>query len=108
MTVTPKAVEKLVSLRANESDVLSISIRAFGCSGLGYHMEWQDYKIPYDKQIIFGNFATPLLVVTDNKSVLFLAAVTLDYEDGLNGRGFVWTNEGAKRTCGCGPSFSNE
>lgn len=45
-------------------------------------------------------------VVTDAKSFLFLDGCTLDYEGGLNGTGFQVVNPNAKRTCGCGSSFS--
>ena len=69
-------------------------------------MEWKNYKFYYDKQIICGNFNNAIIVGTDNKSALFLEHITLDYEDGLNGSGFIWNNPNAKRTCGCGSSFS--
>ena len=97
-TITAKAQVKLISVKPDYSVVLIVSIRSCGCSGLGYHMEWQDYKIPYDKQFIIGDVFNPLVVGTDNKSNLFLESVTLDYEDGLNGKGFVWINDKSTRT----------
>jgi iron-sulfur cluster assembly protein len=45
-------------------------------------------------------------VVVDNKSKLYLADTTLDYEDGLSGKGFTFLNPNARQTCGCGESFS--
>jgi iron-sulfur cluster assembly protein len=45
-------------------------------------------------------------VVVDAKSYLFLAGTELDYSGGLNGTGFTFSNPNAKRTCGCGSSFS--
>lgn len=105
MVITPAALNKLVELRENESDILLVSILAGGCSGLSYQMKWQDYKIPYDKQI-FVDPQTSIAVGTYNKSALFLENIELDYEDGLNGKGFIWNNPDAKRVCGYGTSFS--
>jgi iron-sulfur cluster assembly protein len=44
-------------------------------------------------------------VVVDWKSILYLSGTTIDYTDGLNGKGFVFNNPLAKKTCGCGSSF---
>lgn len=106
MTITRGALDKLAELKTNPDDVLNISILGFGCSGLGYKMEWQDCKVSYDKQICAYFEDIPIIVVTDNKSALFLEDVELDYNGGLNGTGFVWNNPKAKRVCGCGSSFS--
>jgi iron-sulfur cluster assembly protein len=45
-------------------------------------------------------------IIVDKKSFLYLAGTVLDYSGGLNGKGFVFTNPNADRTCGCGESFS--
>jgi len=45
-------------------------------------------------------------VVVDKKSYLYLIGTTLDFSGGLNGKGFVFNNPNAGRTCGCGESFS--
>jgi iron-sulfur cluster assembly protein len=45
-------------------------------------------------------------VVVDKKSYLYLVGTTLDFTGGLNGKGFVFQNPNADRTCGCGESFS--
>ena len=45
-------------------------------------------------------------LVINKKSILFLAGTTLEYSSGLNGKGFVFNNPNANRTCGCGESFS--
>lgn len=105
MTVTFAALIKLKELKENESDILHVSILGGGCSGLSYQMKWINYKYPYDKQI-FLDPQSKIIIGTDNKSALFLENIELDYEDGLNGKGFVWNNPNAKRTCGCGTSFS--
>ena len=45
-------------------------------------------------------------VVVNKKSYLYLVGTTLDFSGGLNGKGFVFSNPNAGRTCGCGESFS--
>ena len=45
-------------------------------------------------------------IIVDNKSFLYLIGTTLEYSGGLNGKGFVFNNPNANRTCGCGESFS--
>jgi len=45
-------------------------------------------------------------VIIEKKSILYLAGTTLEYSGGLNGKGFVFNNPNAARTCGCGESFS--
>jgi iron-sulfur cluster assembly protein len=45
-------------------------------------------------------------IVVDKKSLLYLAGTTLEFSGGLNGKGFVFSNPNANRTCGCGESFS--
>lgn len=105
MNITSTALAKLSELKENESDILLVSILAGGCSGLSYQMKWQSYRLPYDKQI-FIDPTSNIVVGTDNKSALFLEDVVLDYEDGLNGKGFIWGKPSATRVCGCGSSFS--
>lgn len=101
MIITDKAVSKLKQLRSGDSR-LRISVVGGGCSGLSYKMEWVDSVNAADKLTSFDDIS----VVVDPKSNLYLSNVTLDYEDGLNGRGFVFDNPAAKRSCGCGSSFS--
>ena len=48
-----------------------------------------------------------LKILIDKKSLLYLLGTTLDYTDGLNGKGFQFINPNASRTCGCGESFSD-
>jgi iron-sulfur cluster assembly protein len=45
-------------------------------------------------------------IIVDKKSFLYLVGTTLEYSGGLNGKGFVFNNPNAARTCGCGESFS--
>jgi iron-sulfur cluster assembly protein len=70
--------------------------------GLMYQLDF-DNKITEDDKEFEDN---GVKVVVDKKSFLYLVGTTLDYSGGLNGKGFVFTNPNASRTCGCGESFS--
>jgi iron-sulfur cluster assembly protein len=86
-----------------------VSVRGGGCSGMEYHMEpaYPDDRKPTDKHLRFTlDSSYSLDVLVDARSWLFLEGVCLEHEGGLNGRGYVWSNPKAKRTCGCGSSFS--
>jgi iron-sulfur cluster assembly protein len=101
--VTIKAIEKLDSLHTPNHD-LKISIVGGGCSGLTYKMEWIPDSTLDESNLHFSGY--DWVIKIDKKSSLFLDETTLDFEDGLNGRGFVWLNSKSKRTCGCGSSFN--
>lgn len=81
---------------------LRVSVVGGGCSGLSYKMDFDNVKKPMD-QVFEHN---DVKVVTDLKSLLYLVNTTLDFSDGLNGKGFVFKNPNASRTCGCGESFA--
>lgn len=81
---------------------IRISVVGGGCSGLSYKMDFDNEEKPGDQ--VFEDRGEKL--VTDLKSFLYLCDTTLDYSDGLNGKGFQFVNPNASRTCGCGESFS--
>lgn len=80
---------------------LRVKIIPGGCSGMSYKLDF-DSELGQDDKI-FENFGTR--VVIDKKSFLYVAGMTLDFEGGLNGKGFVFSNPNASKTCGCGSSF---
>ena len=82
---------------------LRVGVKGGGCSGLSYVMDFDNEKEPTDEVVILSD---GLRVVIDRKSLLYLFGTELNYSDGLNGKGFEWTNPNASRTCGCGESFS--
>ena len=83
--------------------VLRIGVTGGGCSGFNYGLNIAtDYDATKDNKT--EQHGVP--VVVDKKSDLFLDGTTVDYVDGLEGRGFKFHNPNAKRTCGCGNSFS--
>ncbi len=105
--VSDKAKEKVehlmkdASIEGNEY-FLRVSVVGGGCSGLSYKMDFDNEQKPMD-QVFEHN---GLKVVTDLKSFLYLVNTTLDFSDGLNGKGFYFSNPNASRSCGCGESFA--
>ncbi len=79
---------------------LRLGVVGGGCSGLSYEMEFSETRTN-DNILDFGGFA----VLLDPKSAIYLKDVTLDFEDGLKGKGFVFKNPNATNTCGCGESL---
>jgi iron-sulfur cluster assembly protein len=82
-------------------DYLRVAIQGGGCSGLTYKLGWEDTLQEGDE--VFTHEGVKVLV--DQKSLLFLHGLTLDFTSGLNGKGFVFDNPNATGTCGCGTSF---
>ena len=85
----------------NESYV-RVGVESGGCSGLSYKLDFDNSKND-DDELIENNGIT---LIINKKSVLYLAGTILEFSDGLNGKGFVFNNPNASRTCGCGESFS--
>ncbi len=79
-----------------------VSVLGGGCSGLSYKMDFDD-AIKSDDQS-FEDKGVKL--VTDLRSFLYVCNTTLEYSDGLNGKGFEFKNPNATRTCACGESFA--
>ena len=104
--VSDKAKEKVSSLLndAHLSDdeyFLRVSVVSGGCSGLSYKMDFDNEKKPMDQEFEDNG----IKVVTDLKSFLYLVNTTLEFSEGLNGKGFYFNNPNASSTCGCGSSF---
>jgi len=104
MTFTDKAIKQLIKIRPTIQAVLRVRVIGGGCSGMSYKMEWEEeYGFDGDDVVFEKN---SLLYAIDGKSYLFLKGTDVDFEDGLNGQGWVYNNPNASRTCGCGSSFS--
>lgn len=104
VNLSESAKEQLKSLipkEPNNPDGIRLSLLAGGCSGLSYHMEFDKIK---EKDLV--EETDGIKVIVDPKSALYIHGITLDYQGGLNGRGFVFTNPNAQKSCGCGTSFS--
>ena len=86
----------------SDSSFVRIGVETGGCSGLSYKLNF-DKSINENDKLIESN---GVKVIIDKKSFLYLIGTTLNYFGGLNGKGFVFENPNANRTCGCGESFS--
>ena len=106
INVTEKAKDRITELLTQEGRTtdhnIRVSVKGGGCSGLMYDLDF-DTKINSADQV-FEDKGVKILV--DKKSLLYLLGTTLDFSDGLNGKGFQFINPNASRTCGCGESFS--
>lgn len=106
--ITEKARERILQLlyeagHGNDpSYFVRVGVVGGGCSGLSYKLDFDNELKPTDQ--VFDN--NGVKVVTDLKSFLYLVNTTLDFSDGLNGKGFQFINPNASRTCGCGESFA--
>ena len=105
VTITDKAKAEIRAIFEREETVSDVGLRlgviGGGCSGLSYEMEFSQRR-PDDSVIEYGEFR----VLLDPKSTIYLKGITLDFQDGLQGKGFVFGNPNATNTCGCGESFS--
>lgn len=93
---------KLMAEDGKDNAFIRVGVEGGGCSGLMYKLEFDTVKTDSDKSFEDNG----ITVVVDKKSFLYLVGTTLDYSGGLNGKGFVFVNPNADRTCGCGESFS--
>ena len=104
--ISDKAKEKIDRLRADagltDEYFLRVGVVGGGCSGLSYKLDFDNEMQPKDQ--VFEDHGIKL--VTDLKSFLYLCDTTLDFSDGLNGKGFHFINPNASRSCGCGESFA--
>ena len=106
VTISEKAADKIRYFASKDGlgdDVgLRVAVKGGGCSGLTYDLQITDQQLETDKVVEqYG-----IKVMVDKKSFIYLVGTELEFSDGLNGKGFVFTNPNAKKSCGCGTSFS--
>jgi iron-sulfur cluster assembly protein len=106
ITVSENAKNHAIDLikRENhpENTFIRVGVDGGGCSGLSYKLEF-DHQLKEGDQMFEDK---GIKIVVDRKSFLYLVGTELEYTGGLNGKGFVFNNPNANRTCGCGESFS--
>ena len=105
VTISEKAAEK-IRYFADKNGVadhvgVRVAVKGGGCSGLTYDLSITDKELETDKVVEQHG----VKVMVDKKSYIYLVGTELEFSDGLNGKGFVFTNPNAKKTCGCGTSF---
>jgi iron-sulfur cluster assembly protein len=108
VNISESAAQQIKRLRsedtkfaADPSAFLRVKVVPGGCSGMSYKLDFDNQ--PSDKDKAFEEHGTKIVV--DNKSYLYIAGMTLDFEGGLNGKGFIFNNPNASKSCGCGSSF---
>jgi iron-sulfur cluster assembly protein len=104
LTITPAAAERVKTLlegRGKPSAGIRIGVRARGCSGLSYTIEFADQKGPMDEVVD----AEGVTVLIDPKASLFILGAVMDFEQDKLQSGFVFKNPNEKGRCGCGESF---
>ncbi len=105
ISLTEKAAKQVLKVKAEnnipESHGLRLGVKGGGCSGLTYVLGFDEKARDNDKVMTIHG----VTVFVDPKSLFYLAGTVLDFSDGLNGKGFVFNNPQATRTCGCGNSF---
>ncbi|MDX2304528.1 MAG: iron-sulfur cluster assembly accessory protein [Microscillaceae bacterium] len=104
--ITEQAKDKIIELRSKEGLTygynIRVAVKGGGCSGLMYDLEF-DAEVKADDHVYEDK---EIKILVDKRSLLYLLGTTLDFSDGLNGKGFQFVNPNAARTCGCGESFA--
>jgi iron-sulfur cluster assembly protein len=105
--VSESASKKIIEMMKDDgfdatTDFVRVGVKSGGCSGLSYELKFDKEINDSDKVFEDSN----VKIAVEKKSYLYLIGTILEYSGGLNGKGFVFNNPNAQRTCGCGESFS--
>ncbi|TAF69133.1 MAG: iron-sulfur cluster assembly accessory protein [Flavobacterium sp.] len=105
--VSEAASKKIIEMMKEDGfdathDYVRVGVKSGGCSGLSYDLTFDKTIGENDKVFEDNN----VKIAVEKKSFLYLAGTILEFSGGLNGKGFVFNNPNAQRTCGCGESFS--
>jgi len=96
------AVKNAIQQEGEPGDSLRVSVVGGGCSGYQYNLDFDKESRMGDLTLTFGE----VTILVDPISAGYLKGTVIDYVSGLQGTGFKFENPNAKRTCGCGSSFS--
>jgi len=107
ITITEKALEHIRAAMqqegiATDQGGLRLGVQGGGCSGLSYNIRFDTQPRERDRIFQYGD----VRVFVDPKSFIYLHGMTLDWQETLMHRGFVFQNPNAQKSCGCGSSFS--
>ncbi len=102
---TKSALEELHNIQSNlkpeDGKYLRIGVKGGGCSGMSYLLAFDNAEQNDNEYNVGG-----VKVVMNKAHLMYVVGMDIDYENGLNNRGFTFKNPNAKETCGCGTSFS--
>jgi iron-sulfur cluster assembly protein len=105
VTITARAAQEIRKIKVDnnipEPHALRLGVKGGGCSGMSYVLAFDES--PKERDTVYE--IEGLTVYVDPKSQFYLSGTVLDFSGGLNGKGFVFNNPNATRTCGCGNSF---
>jgi iron-sulfur cluster assembly protein len=107
VSLTESAIRQVRKLMAdpsfNTAQKLRIGVKGGGCSGMSYVLGFDEAKNPEDREFMIENIP---VVIDEFQASAYLQGMVIDWDEGLNNRGFVFKNPKATGTCGCGSSFS--
>ena len=95
-------IKRLIAMEKEDTLYLRLGVSSGGCSGMSYSMAFDTEKAEFDREFDFHG----VKVIVDLKALQFLTGTILDHKSGLVGGGFSFENPNAKRSCGCGSSFT--
>jgi len=105
VTITERAAREIKKIKHDngipEEHALRLGVKGGGCSGMTYVLAFDEQS--KERDVVYQ--IQGITVFIDPKSQFYLSGTVLDFSDGLNGKGFVFNNPNATRTCGCGNSF---
>ena len=104
VSLTPSAVgeiRNLIRLEENAGKFLRVGVKGGGCSGLSYVLGFDEKQQADELYTIEG-----IPVIMNAAHGIYLMGMQIDWQDGLNARGFSFINPNATTTCGCGTSFA--
>ena len=105
VSLTPNAIEEIKNLMQAEgfdpAQVLRVGVKGGGCSGMTYVL---GFDAPTEKDGHFEINGIPCIM--EKAHGIYLMGMEVDWQGGLNSRGFTFKNPNASNTCGCGTSFA--
>ena len=104
ISLTPGATKEITRLlseqSSDENKALRLGVKGGGCAGFTYIFE---FDTPKENDVVYNIDGVKILV--DPMHELYLSGTEIDFQQGLNSRGFLYKNPNASKTCGCGESF---